>query len=208
MTRALLIDPFTKSITVEDVEGEEEIKELIGCVHLRRWDDPNLEIYCDMEGLLREPQAFWCVEGSLPIAGKSVALTEASAPDIERLIRWLNIKFTGIEQHSLGWGETPWGKAQLVAIIPQFVDLDEAKPALERILPKMRFWTVVQDVEGGCFRAELMESGGAGIKQIMELDHPTLEGLHELLPPGLIRIPRADTDSPAIVETWLEKEDG
>lgn len=32
---------------------------------------------------------------------------------------------------------------------------------------------------------------------------PTLDGVRELLPPGLTRLPRDPTDDPVIVESWI-----
>ena len=208
--KGYVIDPFAKTVTLEDIEGPEEIADVIGQETVVRYED-GPEIYVDGNALTREPQAFWRWRGgdTNPICGRSVLFPpQDQILPVERVlaqIEWPNIRFMGLRQHNLGWSDTEYGRGQMILVVPEYEDLDEVKPPiLEIMLPKMRFWTVTQEPDR--YVATLSESGGAGIKQLMELDHPTLEGLHNLLPHGLARIPRADNDDATIVETWLEKD--
>jgi hypothetical protein len=67
----------------------------------------------------------------------------------------------------------------------------------------LSLWTVYNHA-GGYAMGEWQVDGTGDAKWMGPVQFSmTLEGIRELIPAGLYRLPRNDTDAPDIVETWI-----
>lgn len=101
--RAVLINPFDKSVTEVDYSGDyRDIYKLIDCQVFTVANDGDNDIFVDDEGLLKEDltkqRFFWVAGMEQPLAGKGLVLscdadgeTVATTTDVETIsnrIRW------------------------------------------------------------------------------------------------------------------------
>lgn len=108
--RAILIDPYDKSISEIEYDGTlESAYAIISCYTIQgvSIDDDHV-VYVDEEGLLHEPKPFWQWWGSPnPIAGKGLIVkidgegedAAATVPldTITKLVSFPPVRFTGME---------------------------------------------------------------------------------------------------------------
>jgi hypothetical protein len=101
--QAFLIDPFLKTVQAIDYNGNwETIGPAIDCdlFDIARFDDNGDGVFVDNEGLFKENQAFFVIDGyPSPLAGKGLVLGcdengEATAPtvshaDLLKKVQWM-----------------------------------------------------------------------------------------------------------------------
>ena len=128
--RAILIDPFTREIT--EVEHNDDFRQIYEFIGADAFDAARLEdgqiIYVDDEGLFRDDQKFWSIEGRV-LAGKGLVLgvnaageSIAAVGSIEEWrerIRWRKLKFVEIQTK-----ERHIGGVFQISNIPVFEVLD------------------------------------------------------------------------------------
>jgi len=103
--RAILIDPFTREIT--EVEHNDDFRQIYEFIGADAFDAATLledrqVIYVDDEGLFRDDQKFWSIEGrvlggkglvlGVNAAGESIAAV-GSIEEWRKRVRWRKLKF-------------------------------------------------------------------------------------------------------------------
>jgi hypothetical protein len=216
--QALLIDPFTRTVTVLDIPANDKdaVRAALGATTYavdRLGETNHLVIGL---GTVEQPgMRFWSFKGQDPIAGK--ALVRGNSPDGLQIVD-TTVELTLLEGQ-IEWPAVAFERWQQVPVFRPLTD--EERDAVvatgpgpimgpannqPQAKPEGRPWSIwtITEAEAG-YTAKLVTVDGQGNAKHADvvLENEDLDELRSMLPQGLQKVERTKTDDPAIVESWV-----
>lgn len=216
--KALLIDPFARTVTtVQLATGDPaEIRSILQCDGFGI--DPVREdhhILTDLGGLEKPGQRFWAFQNQPPIGGR--ALVRGNSRDglqaldcsldaalVGQNLIWPDIEFDGWQQVPKFRPAGRQGPQEPAPALPapQANDQPQAKPAGK----PWSIWTITEDVDAGYVATLItVDETGDAKKTDTRLENDDLDELRDMLPQGLVRVERTQTDAKNLVESWMSQ---